>query len=252
MVDESQQDPATHPGAVGPEARIVRGCGDLLDELGGDGISVSVRADREVGDLIHATDHVSAALEEIQAVLGEGPACDAYADSIAVGAGNLDDVAALHRWPGFAREAAGTEARAVLAVPLQVEAATFGHVELYRRDPGEFVLTERAVHLVAAVADAVLALFEAAPTGTDQGFAGESTSADPVPVRRNDRPDLHVAVGIVAVQLGISVGDAMARLCAAAFSADLTLQRLAHDVVAGHRRLVDDVDGAPLTDRDPA
>ena len=54
------------------------------------------------------------------------------------------------------------------------------------------------------------------------------------------RAEVHQASGMVAVQLGVSVGDALARLRAHAFAEGRPLAAVAEDVVSRRLRLTDD------------
>ncbi len=225
-VSEPHQDQCRRPDQSAFDALIVTCCQQLIDETGADGVSVSVRTGGTVGDLLHATDGVSAALEELQSVIGVGPAHDAYASGAVVEVLDLNEPGALGRWPGFAHEAAATMAVAVLAVPLTVQDSVFGHVELYGRTRRGITLTPVATDVIGTLEDAVLGLFSD-DLGGFEGWEPEVAG----------RPDLYIAAGMVSVQLGVSLVDAVARMCATAFGEQRTLQHLAHEIVSGRRRL---------------
>lgn len=209
--------------AAGTDASRIRDvCAQLLAELAADGASIAVRGGPGVAELVHVTDDVSATLEELQLVLGEGPAHLAYDTTAVVLAADINANSALTQWPGFAPEAARTGAAALLALPLQIDSSTFGHVQLHRTSPGPIVVTDRAHDLVRTLAEVVVAAFE----------MGRATR--PV-LPLSSRPDLHVAAGIVSVHLNLPVRHAMARICAAAFSEQRPVQDVAHDIVTGRR-----------------
>jgi hypothetical protein len=54
------------------------------------------------------------------------------------------------------------------------------------------------------------------------------------------RAEVHQASGMVAVQLGLAVADAEARLRAHAYAVDRSVVDVARDIVDRHLRLIDD------------
>jgi hypothetical protein len=58
------------------------------------------------------------------------------------------------------------------------------------------------------------------------------------------RDQVYQAQGMVMVQLGVSLSEALARMRAHAFASDRGLADLAADILAGRARLASDTDGA--------
>lgn len=196
-------------------------CRKLVAEIRADGASVSIRADTGISELVHATNPLSEELAELQIVLGEGPAQDVHRTATAATSNDLQGPAALHRWPGFASEAAAAGVGAVLTVPLQVSSGMFGCSEFYRSRAEAITITAAASQLLSLLADTILTLHSHIDDGYRPGY----------------RPDLNVAIGMTSIHLGVSVAVAADLLNAAAFSEHRTLQHLAHDIVTGTRRL---------------
>jgi hypothetical protein len=61
--------------------------------------------------------------------------------------------------------------------------------------------------------------------------ADAESGTDPVELNADIHPVVHQAAGMVSVQLGVSVGDALARLRAYAFGVDRSITEVARDVV---------------------
>jgi hypothetical protein len=177
------------------------------------------------------TNTVSALIEQLQYTLGEGPCVDAYHHERPV----LEpDLAAPTepRWLAFTGAAVEAGVRAVFGFPLQIGAARLGALSLYCDRPRALTTDQHADALVMAdvATRAILLLQAKAPPGT---LAVElATGADL-------RYVVHQAAGMVAAQLGITIGDALVRLRAHAFGNDLGLAAVAGDVVG--RRLRFDV-----------
>jgi hypothetical protein len=125
---------------------------------------------------------------------------------------------ATPRWLAFSPPALAAGTRAVFGFPLQVGAVRLGAMNLYRDRPGKLSDDQHADALVMAdvAAQAVLAMQANAPL---------DTVATELEAGANFHLVEHQASGMVATQLGISVGEALVRLRAYAFSHDLGLTR---------------------------
>jgi GAF domain len=185
------------------------------------------------------TNAVSAALEELQYDLGEGPCVDAHQNGGPVVEPDLADPR-LPRWVAFSGPAVEAGARAVFGFPLQVGAVRIGVLDLYRDRPGPLTDDQHADALVMAdIAAAAVLMWQAdAPPGK---LAAElEASADFQFV-------VHQAAGMVAAQLEVSVGQALIRLRGYAFGNDRPLGEVARDVVARTLRF-----DAESGEKDPA
>lgn len=171
-----------------------------------------------------STDEVSAAIEELQFALGEGPCVDAYQEDQPVLEPDLADPT-TPRWVGFTGPAVDAGARAIFGFPLQVGAVRLGALNLYRRQPGPLSDEQHADALVMAdvAAQALLVMQANAPPGK---LAAELEAGS------DFQYVVHQASGMVAAQLDVSVGQALIRLRAYAFGNDRLLTEVAKDVVA--------------------
>jgi len=212
-------------GATEPEASSLCQVCAKVSAVSGAGIML-ITGDEEQGSLC-SSDEVSAVIEELQYTLGEGPCVDAYHENRPVIEPDLAEPA-NPRWLAFTPPAVEAGARAIFGFPLQVGAVRLGALNLYRDQPGPLSDEQYADALVLAgvAAHAVLAMQAQAPPGM---LAAELDQ------EANFRFVVHQASGMVAVQIGISVGEALLRLRAHAFGNERLLVDVAEDVVG--RRL---------------
>ena len=131
-------------------------------------------------------------------------------------------------------------ARAVFGFPLHVGGIRLGALNLYRDQPGPMSEDQYADSLVLAglAAQAVLAT---------QAHASPGTLAMELEEGADFRFVVHQASGMVAVQLGVSVGEALVRLRAYAFGNDRLLGEVAEAIVARTLRLDNRPPGGGLT-----
>ena len=128
------------------------------------------------------------------------------------------------RWPGFVSAAIAAGAGAMFALPLQARAIRVGVLTLYRAKPG--ALAPEALADALVLADVALQLILDAAAGIS-GLPEHQLLA----ALSDRRAEVYQAVGMVAVQLGVSLEDAFVRLRAHAFATGRALADLADDVV---------------------
>lgn len=175
------------------------------------------------------SDAVAALVEDLQVTVGEGPCVDACGTGRAVGEPDLASPLRA-RWVAFAPAALAAGAAAVFALPLRIGAVRLGALTFYRSRAGDLSDEQHvdARGMADAVALAVLAIQAEAAPGT--------LSPDLEPLA-SLRAEVHQASGMVSVQLGVGVGEALVRLRAHAFATDRDLSVVAADVVARRLRL---------------
>ena len=198
-------------------------CEVCAEVTGATGAGIMLMAGDIPRGSVCTTDAVSARIEQLQFELGEGPCVDAFKQDRPVLEPDLADPAAP-RWLAFTGPAVDAGARAVFGFPLRVGAVRLGALNLYRDAPGFLADDQHADALLLAsiTAQALLLLQADAPPGT---IAAElEANADFQYV-------VHQASGMVAVQLGATVGQALVRLRAHAFGNDRSLTDVARDVV---------------------
>jgi hypothetical protein len=213
-------------GDAWSSARLCTLCPGLL---GVDGAGVMLMSGDIPRGSLCTSDTVSHLIEELQYTLGEGPCVDAYQHDRVVSEPDLADPA-TRRWVAFTRPAVQAGARAVFGFPLRVGTVRLGALNLYRNSPGPLSGDQHADALVVADVAARWVL-EAQAGAPAEALAGElETGAD-------FHFTVHNAAGMLSVQEGISVTEALIRLRAYAFSNDRLLADIADDVVARRLRL---------------
>jgi hypothetical protein len=207
-------------------ARLCQACTQIV-EMSGAGVML-MSGDIPRGSLC-TTDQVSQLIEDLQYTLGEGPCVDAYQQDKVVTEPDLADPAE-RRWPAFTPPVLAAGVRAVFGFPLRAGTVRLGALNLYRQVPGPLTGEQHADALVVADVAArwVLEAQAGAPPGT---VAGELEAG------ANFHFAVHNAAGIISVQEGISVTEALIRLRAHAFSTGSPLAEVAHDVIAHKLRL---------------
>ncbi|PRY39567.1 ANTAR domain-containing protein [Umezawaea tangerina] len=220
-------------GAVSTVALV---CARCVVELSVTGAGATVLSEHHVdGDraapanrgLVHATDPVSAGLEDLQLTVGEGPCLDSFESGGPVLVADLAADGA--RWPAFTPGALALGAAAVFSFPLQFGVVRLGSLDLYRDVPGPLTRTE--------VTDALI-LSDMATQGVVEDLDGHATAdlswlLDP-------HVEVHQAAGMVQAQLGVSTDVALMRLRGHAFTHDLPLAEVARRVVARTLRFARD------------
>jgi hypothetical protein len=176
-----------------------------------------------------ASGPMTEAAEEVQFTLGEGPCVDACRTKEPVLAPDLADPL-FTRWPGFGEGVRTAGVRAAFGFPLLIQSVCFGALNLYHDLPGDLSDEQYADAIaVAHVASrAVLGW---------QSVAGPGSLAwqlEHVPMHR---AVVHQAGGMVSVQAGIPVADAVVMLRAYSFAEDRAISDVATDIVAGVLRL---------------
>jgi hypothetical protein len=204
------------PSVPGPLCRVA------ADIIGLTGAGVMVLHDGVPQASLCSTGPVSALIEELQYTLGEGPCIDAYRTGTVIAEPDLA-TPATPRWPAFTPEALGAGARAVFGFPVRIGAARIGALNVFRDRSGPLTDDQHADALV--MADVIARTILAFQAHAEPGAIAEELNADIHTV-------VHQAAGMVSVQLGISVGDALARLRAYAFGVERSITDVARDVVA--------------------
>jgi hypothetical protein len=178
------------------------------------------------GALVYATDPVSLRLEDLAVTSGVGPCFDAftYRHPFLV----PDLTREQYRWPGFASEALEAGVAAVFAFPLQIGGARLGVLECHRMEAGSLTSDE--------LADALLLSDEATETILDDL---DGLRPMELPGIVDIQAEVHQATGFVAVDLGVSLNEALLRIRGYAFAHRLTLSDVARQIIERRLRLED-------------
>lgn len=203
-------------------------CAPFMEHLPVAGLSISVLSPSGAQSTVATTDEVATRLEELQFLLGEGPTPVVMRTGHPVMVCDLT-LTEVHRdWPMFGLAAMDTGARGLFSFPLSIDVVTVGVVSLYSlvvSAPWSATLMGTAVDLAAATSAPAVDL----ASRTAEADASPPDTAMPVEMRR----EVHQASGMVMVQLGSSIDEALARLRAHAFSEGRPIDAVAHDVVTG-------------------
>jgi hypothetical protein len=171
-----------------------------------------------------ASDASTQQVEELQFLLGEGPCVDAFVSRRPVLVSDLAG-SGTARWPMYTAAVYDRGVRAVFAFPLQAGAARVGVLDVFRDQAGPMSdeVVAQALVFAEIALNAVLDGQDNAPPGAvPQGF-------DEAPVFR---AEISQAQGMVMVQLGVTIAEALVRLRAYAYAEGRTLADVARDVVA--------------------
>lgn len=210
------------------------------------GVGLALMTDVGHGGTITATDGTATLMEELQLSLGEGPCVDASRERRAVMLPELA-VSGVGRYPVFGPAVLAAGVAAIFAFPLQVGAIRLGILDLYRTSGGGLSDGQLAEALAFADAAVVILLHlqDQSPGGPD-ALELHSAVSDPLAAGR----EIHQATGMISVQAGVGLTEAMLLLRAHAFAGDRALLPAAQDVVAHRVRFpADPVDGG--SDVDP-
>ncbi len=189
-----------------------------------------VSGERSLG-CVGVSDPVAEAVEQVEYTLGQGPCMAAYRSRTPVFDPDLaaDTGDGTLQWPEFRRGALVAGVRAAFGFPLLVDRICIGALNLYHDRSG--ALTEDQVGdaiVLARLASRTLLAWQAdAPPGT-VAWQLEQT--------RNHRMHVHQATGMISVQAGCSLADALVLLRAYAFAQDCPISDVAADVVSDRVR----------------
>ncbi|MFI8565480.1 GAF and ANTAR domain-containing protein [Rhodococcus sp. NPDC078407] len=200
-----------------------------VDVAGVDGGAVSLLVDGAVArDLLYATDSDAVRIDELQFTVGEGPCLDAFNTDTTIAIPDLTDPAGTHRWPTFASDVvAELGAHSLMAVPITAHGAAVGVLELHRRTPGPYSLTQVEAARAIATALGPVILSELVPLGPSR----TPSPGPPAGNYRMARGDINVAIGMLSTRLSVPINDAAASLRAHAYARSTSISSIAHDIV---------------------
>ena len=211
-----------------PAARL---CGACVDVLRVAGAGITLMSGTNVGPVCSSNERTRL-LENLQFSLGEGPCHDAFMTGLVVLAPNLAQVSG-GRWPNYSVPALAIGASGVFAFPLHVGEGRIGVLTVYQDEPGDLSesQTDDCVILAEVLAETIIGM---------QRRSERDVLVDELNDESAHRAEIHQASGVLAIQLGVDVGEALARLRAFAFSTDRSVESVAGDILAHRLRLSDD------------
>ncbi|MBO3085757.1 GAF and ANTAR domain-containing protein [Cellulomonas fengjieae] len=202
--------------APAEEPLPVRLCRAYVEVLGADGGAITLSSTTSQRLTLSTSDGVSAQIEDLQDVLGEGPGQDAYRSGQAV-VTKVDGLGG-RLFPVFSGLASSlTGPLTVWAIPMQPGEATLGVITVYR-GTGELSYSLEDAQFLADSVGAALLDDPSAHGATP--FAGWS-----------NRARVHQATGMIVAHGGFTPEDALVILRAHAFAESTSLDRIASDVI---------------------
>ncbi len=224
-------------------------CDAAMQQTEADGVALAVLSrSRRARELIYASNPLAQQLDELQYILGEGPCFDAYLYDAPQCYPELASVVETARWPVFASGATELGVHALFAIPIPDSARPRGVLELYCRDAGCLDDSEfaSASACAAAIADRLKSNWQehcARFGSVEQAIdAAASPDARAEPIDPFTRTQVHVAAGMVAIQLGVSADEGVDRLRAHAYGCARPLSSVAADIIARRLSLSDQDD----------
>lgn len=221
---------AWHGDGRGRTGELARLCSALVRALPASGAGMTLTLGGALPMALAASSVEAERLEELQLTLGEGPCVDAVRhrrpvlESDLVGAGS-------RRWPVYGPAACRMGVAAVFAFPLQAGAVCLGVLDLYSDRAGPLSPTSLAEAVTfAEVAVDVLLNEQQDLVGQEHLALGEGLT----PLA------LYQAQGMVMVQLGVSLTEAMLRIRGAAYAQERRLLDVATDIISGTMTLGQD------------
>ena len=177
--------------------------------------------------VLAATEARARELEELEFTLGEGPAVDASRTGGPELVSDLGDREGTARWPAYSSAATEVHLRAQFSFPLQIGSIRLGVLTLFCERAGPLSDADLAHALTFADAATVVLLHLQDVSGGD----------DELPVDLGTQFDmtaeLHQATGMISVQAGVGMVEALLLLRARAFASGRSAVAVARDVVAG-------------------
>lgn len=211
-----------------PNASLCDRCVEILRVHGA---GVSIMSGHNSGPVCSSSGRVRQ-LEDLQFSLGEGPCHDAFTTGSMVTEPNLADGSNI-RWPNYTPPALDLGACAVFALPLQIGAEIVGVLTLYQDSVGMLTDDQTADgSVLALMLPTIMSQIQA--RAPDPLPAGVLSDADA------HRAEVHQASGMMSVQLGINVDDALARIRAHAYATNDTAAWVAGEILAHRLHLGND------------
>ncbi|WP_416965480.1 GAF and ANTAR domain-containing protein [Streptomyces sp. Agncl-13] len=206
--------------------------------LGAEGVALSllVGVDR-TAEPLWCHPELSARFEELQFTLGEGPGPEAVRTGSPVLEPDLDRVRP-ERWPMLLPAARDMGIQGVCGFPLGIGAIRVGVLTVLC--DGDRRISEQQYGDATALAAALTGVFLNG-NGHTNGTAPGPDAMPAWPTGLN-RPVVHQATGMISVQLGVPIQEALLRLRAHAYGSERPLGEVAADVVARRLRFGDELD----------
>ncbi|TQK30753.1 GAF and ANTAR domain-containing protein [Arthrobacter sp. SLBN-53] len=207
-------------------------CSSCAETLGVSGASLLLTGGLRNLEPVCVTGGCTAELEERQITIGQGPAFEALHSGRPVLVDDLAAARAAGRWPLFGAEADRLGIRAIYSLPLTLGALQVGVLDLFQRTP--CVLDHEQLVDALIFADTALLLLIDSRSGIVAQPGGDRTEPSGPELWR---AEVHQATGMLSVQLGIPVVDALVMLRTHAYHRGERMADVARMVVEHRLRL---------------
>lgn len=206
----------------GAPAELQRLCRAAVIGLGLEGAVVHVMTASGASGIGASSSPRATSLAEVVVSVGEGPAMDAFSSRRPVLVPDL--VASAVRWPGYVEAGIRAGLGAVWSWPLHLGAVVVGVLDLY--DGRARSLSADDLSLAVHLSRLALDLLLESQDGLDGGLAVGLAAVE-------HHAEVHQAEGMVMVDLGVELAEALVLMRAHAFAHDLSLLQLARAIIAG-------------------
>lgn len=221
---------ADRAAAQGVQVSSETACEACVHLTGVSGAQLTLMNGSGRGESRYSTNEIGRQLENLRFTLGEGPCEDAVRSGVPVLVPDLNAWENHNRWPLFVLAAGATGARAMFVFPLRSGAIRMGALVLHRTSPGPLAPERVSDARVLADVAMTLVLDELSSIHLDAGIP----PPDGMPL---SRAEVHQATGMLSVQMGVSMDEALVRLRAHAFAHDQPVVDVARDIVTRRLRL---------------
>src|SRR5680860_1279681 len=198
------------------------------------GVGLALMSDHGPVGTVAITDGVAGTMEDLQFTLGEGPCVECSTTGRPILQPDLARTGP-GRWPGFSAGALEAGILAIFAFPLRMGGIRLGVLDLYRDRAGELSDSELTEALSFADAATAMLIHLQEDAVLDESGVGAIAVLE-------DRAEVHQATGMVSVQAGVGMAEALVRLRARAYSSDRPILELAREVLDHKVSFADECD----------
>jgi hypothetical protein len=217
--------------AADAPARLVRACAAALPITG---VGLVLMTNASPAGTVAISDARAGTMEDLQFTLGEGPCVECSRTGRPVLQPDLARTGP-DRWPGFSAGALEAGIRAIFAWPLRVGGIRLGVLDLYRDRVGE--LSEAELIEALSFADAATEVLLRMQALSELDGSGVVS----IPLVE-DRAEVHQATGMITVQAGVGMAEALLRLRARAYASERPIVDVARDVLSGVLNFTEECD----------
>lgn len=196
-------------------------------------VAIQIRAPGRTAVGVGASSPLAQQAEDEQLTWGEGPSVTAVEDGELV---LVVDVAGDDRWPMVRDGLQSRGVRGIASFPVQLGASRLGAMTNYRTYAGPMEPDE--VQWGVQVAKAAMIVLVASDPSDGLGSSALGDVGWVAAVGDANWSVVHQATGMVAVQVGSTLDDAVARLIARAYASEVSILELSRAVVARQVRFV--------------